>query len=304
MKIEIWDSWNGKFTSSIREHWESLGHQVQFNGLNYKATDPADVAFWYQGDSATQVGVSESNAKRKIVQCVDIEVYANQAQNLPWEKIDGCIFMAKHIREMVDVKGTPTAMIKPGIDLEKFTLQKPREKTPVRKLVFLTGSNRIWDVKRLDIAFNLLYDARKLKPENIWQLHIRGTYSSHEQYNAYCRHLQKDLKLDDFVVWYEERVEDLNEWLEDKDFLVLPSTKEAFSYATGEAMAKGIKPVINNWQSSKETWGQFVSNSYMEMLEKLVEEEYNPQEYRTFVEVNFNQKDYFKKLDQAILGVI
>ena len=301
MKINVFDSWNGKFTSSIVEHWRSLGHEVNFN----KEYGPADIHFWYQSDNACVEGINKTpNVGKIYVQCVDIEVWGGQADAIPWERVSGVIFMARHIKDMVDVKGTPTAMIKPGIDLEKFTPKKPREETPVRRIAYVVGDGRIWDVKRLDIAFNLLYDVRKMKPENIWQLHIRGTYSSHAQYNAYCKHLQKDLKLDDFVVWYEERVEDLNEWLEDKDYFVLPSTKEAFSYATGEAMAKGIKPIINNWQSSKETWGEFVSNSYMEMLEKLCEDKYEPEKYRKYVEDNYDQKRYFKNLDEAILGVI
>jgi hypothetical protein len=208
--------------------------------------------------------------------------------------------MAEHIQAKVKTP-CPQRLIKPGIDLTKFTLKKKGNNTPLRKIVYLVGDGRIWDVKRLDIALQMLYDIRRLKPQLIWQLYIRGTYSGHVQYNAYCDYLIKSLNLHDFIIW-EPRVDNLNEWLEDKDYFILPSTKEAFSYATAESMAKGIKPVLNNWESSKETWKEFGSNSYMEMLEKLAENKYEPEKYRKFIEDNYNQERYFKELDE-FLGI-
>lgn len=298
-KINLWDSWNGKFSTSIKEHWESLGHEVKFNP-HYD--EPCDIAFFYTGDNTTQVGVKQCVAKKIYVQVVDIEAWTGQPQAIEWNRVTGAIFMANHIRKMVDTKGIPTAIIQPGIDLDKFTpTTLDRFTDPIRRMVYVVGDNRIWDVKRFDIALQLLYDIRRLKPELIWQLHVRGTYSTHVQYNAYCKHLIKELELDDFLVW-TDRVDDMNKWLDDKHYLVLPSTKEVFSFATGEAMAKGIKPVIGNWQNARETWGEYVNNSYMEMLERLTEDKYEPKAYRKFVEDNHSQKTYFEQLDEAILG--
>ena len=303
MKIQLLDSWNAKFSSSIREHWESLGHEVLFNG-QYKLDEPADVAFFYTADNATQVGVKECNAKKIYVQAVDIEVWAGQPDGIDWSKVEGCITMAQHISDMVKTPpNVKRAIIVPGIDLTKFTLAPPeRFSDPIRRIAYVVGDNRIWDVKRFDIALQLLYDVRKLKPEFIWQLHVRGTYSSHVQYNAYCKHLIKELQLEDFIVW-SDRVDDMNKYLDIMHYYINPSTKEVFSYATAEAMSKGIKPILNNWQSSKETWLPFVCNSYMEMLERLVEDKYEPEEYRAYVEKNHNIKTYFEQLDEAILGI-
>ena len=302
MKIQLLDSWNAKFSSSIREHWESLGHEVLFNG-QYKLDEPADVAFFYTADNATQVGVKECNAKKIYVQAVDIEVWAGQPDGIDWSKVEGCITMAQHISDMVKTPpNVKRAIIVPGIDLTKFTLAPPeRFSDPIRRIAYVVGDNRIWDVKRFDIALQLLYDVRKLKPEFIWQLHVRGTYSSHVQYNAYCKHLIKELQLEDFIVW-SDRVDDMNKYLDIMHYYINPSTKEVFSYATAEAMSKGIKPILNNWQSSKETWLPFVCNSYMEMLEKLTEDKYEPETYRKFVEDNHNIKTYFEQLDEAVLG--
>ena len=298
MRILLSDSWKGKFSSAIKEHWESLGYTVLFNG---EFDGPVDLAFFYNADNTTIEGVKKSIATRNIVQAVDIEVWQGQANAIDWSKVDGAIFMAQHIKDMVPVP-CRYAIIKPGIDLTKFTLASPNRFTdPTRRIAYVVGDNRIWDVKRFDIALQLLYDVRKLKPEFIWQLHVRGTYSTHAQYNAYCKHLIKELGIEDFIIW-SDRVDDMNLWLEDKHYFVLPSTKEVFSYATAEAMAKGIKPVISNWQSARDNWGEYVNNSYMEMLERLVEDKYESEVYRKYIVDNFNQERYFKELD-SFLGL-
>jgi hypothetical protein len=304
MQIALFDSWGGKFSSYIKEHWEQLGHKVRFNPT-WENASGADINFFYQADNGMVDGIEKELTGKVYGQCVDIEVWAGQANAVNWSKVDGCIFMAKHIQNMVEKDGKlpcKTTLIKPGIDLTKFTLRKDTRlyNKPIRKIAYVVGDKRIWDVKRLDIAFMLLKDLLTVRPSLIWQLHIRGTYSTHEQYNAYCRYLQKDLKLDEFVVWYEDRVEDMNEWLEDKDYFLLPSTKEAFSYATAEAMAKGIKPIINNWESSKDNWAPFVCETYGQMMAEFTKGDYNPEVYRQFVEEHYNQDRYFQELDSFL----
>lgn len=298
MNIALFDTWNGKFSGAIREHWEKNGHKVVVNAP-YDVMEEADITFFYQADNCAIEGVQKPHKGKIFVQAVDIEAWAGQASAVDWTRVDGAIFMADHIKEMVDVGDISWKIIKPGIDLTKWKLTgNPSSDDKVIKLVYIVGDRRIWDVKRLDIAFQILKDLMTMKPSFTWQLHIRGTYSSHAQYNAYCKYLEEDLGIEENVFWYEERIEDMNQWLEDKDFFLLPSTKEAFSYATAETMAKGIKPILNNWQGSKKTWGNYVSDTYMGMIEQVINGQYNPLEYRQYIEDNYDQERYFKELDE------
>jgi len=303
-KILLFDSWNGKFSSDFRKHWEELGHEVVVNPREY--SESADIAFYYQADNVAVDGVPKTiNVKKIFVQAVDVEVWAGQAHAVDWSKVDGAIFMAEHIKDMVE-RSTPSILdikrkiIKPGIDVDKFYLRpKPDFNKPIRKIAYIVGNRRIWDVKRLDIAFQLLRDLLD-STDKLWQLYVRGTYSSHEQYNAYCKHLEKDLGLQGHVVWVEERVEDLSKWLDDKDYFLLPSTKEVFSFATAETMAKGIKPIIGNWQSAKETWGEFVCETYGQMLAEFTRGKYEPEKYRKYILDNYVQDRYFKEIDEFL----
>lgn len=301
MNITLFDSWNRKFSGPIIDHWEKLGHNIRFNPTWEQAIG-ADLNFFYQSDNvAVEATTNKQLTGKTFIQCVDIEVWAGQATAVKWDRVDGAIFMAEHLKKYVENQISfpcPVKLIKPGIALDKWTLRPPSTPTtvPTRKIAYVVGDRRIWDVKRFDIALQLLRDLLDADKDHIWQLHVRGTYSSHAQYNAYCQYLQKDLKLDDYVVWYEDRVEDLNAWLDDKDFFLLPSTKEAFSYATAEAMAKGIKPIINNWESSRDNWGPYVCETYGQMLAEMLKGENKPEEYRKYVEDNYDEKRYLKEL--------
>jgi hypothetical protein len=62
-------------------------------------------------------------------------------------------------------------------------------------------------------------------------------------------------------------------------------------------MAKGIKPVLGNWQSAKETWGPYANETYLDMFYRFLENEYEPEKYRTFVEKRYNVERYFHDLD-------
>lgn len=304
MNIIIMDSWNGKFSSDIRDHWLALGHKVIVNPA-WEAMEQADLTFFYQADNTAVEGVIKPHSGKIFVQAVDIEVWAGQANTITWHNVDGVIVMAKHIGKMLNLpfREPPLkeAIIKPGIDVKKWTLIPNKSPGNVRRIAYVVGDRRIWDVKRLDIAFQLLKDLLDNSPYN-WQLHIRGTYSSHAQYNAYCQYLEQDLGIGSHVFWYPEKIEDMNSWLENMDYFLLPSTKEAFSYATAEAMCKGIKPIINNWQGSKDTWGKYVCDTYGQMLTEALTGDYSPEEYRSYICKNYDQSRYFQELD-TFMGI-
>jgi len=305
MKILIFDSWKGKFSLPIKEHWESLGHEVLFHPTWDKLPE-ADLVYFYQADNGlveftTQEALWGAVKCPVYAGCIDIEVWAGQATAVQWSKVTGVTFIAEHIANMVLPKINPppkVALIKPGINLDKFTLKKPEPHGPPIKLAYVVGDKRIWDVKRFDICLMLLRDLLDTTGYE-WQLYVRGTYSTHEQYNDYCEHLLDNLGLRENVIW-TERVEDMNEWLEDKDFFLLPSTKEAFSYATAEAMAKGIKPIIGNWRSADINWKPFYCKTIGQMFSRILESNYDPQAYRKFIEENYNEKRYLDELSKFL----
>ena len=67
-------------------------------------------------------------------------------------------------------------------------------------------------------------------------------------------------------------------------------------------MAKGIKPILNNWEGSRETWGNYVCDTYGRMLSNLIDTTYEAEKYRDFVLNNYDNQRYFRQLDGFVLG--
>ena len=81
------------------------------------------------------------------------------------------------------------------------------------------------------------------------------------------------------------------------DYILVTSHKEAFSYAAAEGMATGAKPILNNWFGS-EWLDEYKFNSIHEAVELIVGGDYNPSEYRQYIEANHDAERMFREYDE------
>ena len=81
--------------------------------------------------------------------------------------------------------------------------------------------------------------------------------------------------------------EEMNLWLEDKNYLLSTAISEGCPNNVIEAMAKGIKPVIHNWPGAKEMFPDLVFDTILEAKDMLSGYEYDSQNYRDRVEKRF-----------------
>ena len=83
------------------------------------------------------------------------------------------------------------------------------------------------------------------------------------------------------------------------DYILVTSHKEAFSYAAAEGMATGLKPVINNFFGSNDIWpDKYRFSSIHEAVEMIGEGSYEPEEYRAYIEQNYDAERMFKQYDE------
>jgi hypothetical protein len=135
----------------------------------------------------------------------------------------------------------------------------------------------------------------KLGPE--YRLHLLGTRNTEKWLHAYLDHIKDELGLD---VTETERVDDVNTWLEDKDYHVLASAKESFSYATAEAAAKGIKPLVHNFYRARDVWpDRWIWNTVDEAVD-MIHGDYKSEEYRCYVEEHYTLDRLMRGLEVAL----
>lgn len=304
MKLSLFDSQNGKFSNVLRFHWVKQGHEVLYTPLwDSRMCVDRDVIFFDWADTSCQRASNPDDQMYKdhgttmpdtnvIVRCHDIDMWCGNLAGIKPGFVKHLVFVADHIyrqaKEQNDlIPGAKIHIIKHGIDTEKFTFRKPNGQ---KKIAWV---GRYDHNKNPEIALKILEEL----PRD-YTLHILGRRHQASYQVAYWNWI---IKRNNLNVVFEEDVPDMNVWLEDKDFLLLTSVKEAFCYAVGEAMAKGIKPIINRFYCAEEIYPEkYLYDKISDAVKMITSEEYNPEEYRGFIEKNYPLDKFFEAYDKLL----
>ena len=111
----------------------------------------------------------------------------------------------------------------------------------------------------------------------------------------------KELKLEDNIILSEEKVDSVDQWLENKNYLVTFSMKDAFSIPVAEAMAKGIKALPHNFLGAKDIWEEHVWSTFDELKKMMFDEDYNSEEYREYVTSRYDNTVIMPKWEKLFL---
>ena len=93
-------------------------------------------------------------------------------------------------------------------------------------------------------AFKALIDK-----DSRYKLFIAGTFQD-ARYQLYFKQMIDELRLTDSVQ-FDGWQDDMNQYLEDKHYLICTSLLESQHMSAMEAMAKGIKPLIHNFTAQR-----------------------------------------------------
>ena len=306
MKIALFDG-DRKFTVDLIEHWKQCGHEVKID----KSWDPAlvnwcDVAFFEFCENSI-MRASDLNdhfykdptcgqqPMDKIIICRehDIDAWVGNHGRVNWGWVNHLVFVADHIKDKVlsEIKLTPKTnvhLIKHGVNTNKFTF---REKERSKKIAWI-GTFK--DHKRIETALMILAEL----PRD-YSLHIMGR-GLRDWRKLYVDYFIKQNNLNvvfDNVGW----VSNINDWLQDKDFLLSCSTKEAFGFAIAEACSVGIKPIIHNFPFANQIWNpEWIWNTVSEAKQLILEDKYESLKYRQYVEQNYPLDKMLKQYNELL----
>lgn len=298
------DNWLKKFTQPLQDHWEQYGHTVLFEpGFNPNLIETCDRVLFESADTNAHLASQQRPYKKGkvFVRIVDVDAHANGPAGIKPGYFDGIIYIADHIKEMCEnrfsnLKGVPSKVIPMGLDLSRFTY---REKPRGSKIALI--STRLTPEKGFDRA--LMIFAELAKESHQWELHVVGRMFENSIWEMHINHILDSNDIRDKVHFYDNLPYDtggeINEFLEDKDFLLSCSHKEAFSFVTAEAMAKGIKPVLYNFKGAEKIWGrQWLFNTAQEAVKSFLSDVYTPSMYREYIEQNYPLEKHLKNMDE------
>lgn len=317
LKLGVADNNNLKFCADLVEHWKALGHEVKFErGSSEYIAQWADI-YWvdtwdnnlaylyklYHGDEGVSRTPDWNNDKKPIivVRALDWEVWLRQYQDqavIDW--VDKAICIAPHIEKELRAHAYWTdklKLIRPGVNLDKFTLKT--KKTDGFQIGMVLGD--MWWAKNhmggLDI-FTTLY---RNNPK--WRLHIRGQHEGGTDYWRFMYdHYLESREIKDVVTLYSP-MDEMNEWYENIDILLHPGMKEAFCYAVAEAMAKGIRCVINQFYGSEDIWPHdclYQTHEEAVFMIKNKVWDKHPLQRRQYIQDSYSNERMFGEIDEFI----
>jgi glycosyltransferase involved in cell wall biosynthesis len=314
MKIAMADECGLKFCSALKKHWEDAGHEVRFeSGASEFLAPWADIYYvewwtnnihylfnWYQEHP-------EAKKPKFIVRAIDWDIWSiNICDQRIVDFVDHIVMIAPYLMDKVKKNldgatgkpidfGNKLTLIRPGLELDKFPLKPYR----MRQLSIGMVCGDMWELKNGIGGYQIFAMLAAMNPA--YQFHVRGQYVGGEYNRLFHEHFVESRKLN--LTLYPSMI-DMNSFYEKIDVLVVPSLKEAFSYATAEAMACGIKPVINNFIGASDIWPKkFIFNDY-DMAVEMIKLPYTPDDakgYRKYISDTHNMNTMLSEFD-ALLG--
>ena len=255
----------------------------------------ADIVWleWANDLSAACSNEEKHEGQKYIVRAHSYEILTGLIGHVNWKNIDKAIFVADHAletaRRMVEIPDA--VIIHNGLqNAEKFI---PKQRGDGFNIAFDGNLNFKKNPELLLQIMNKLVNI-----DTRYKFYWAGSYDD-VRTMLYMEHMIAEMGLQDnfqFEPWQD----DVNAWLEDKDYYISPSILETYGMSIVEAMAKGIKPVIHNFYGAKEYYPEeYLFNTVDEAVEMITNDEYNSEAY-----IEFAKTKSFAKQVQQINDVI
>ncbi|MGI6704579.1 MAG: glycosyltransferase [Clostridia bacterium] len=262
-----------------------------------------DAAWFDWCDDLAVYGSRLGIAREKKIICRlhSYEAFTHYIQNINWANIDRVIFVAEHIRDFVleqvkSLNRDKTEVIPNGINLDRYTYKKRK---PGFNIAYVGYINYKKGPMLLLHTFKEIHDR-----DPRYKLHIAGKFQD-SRYVLYFRQMVKEWGLENSIV-FDGWQDDMNKWLEDKNYVISTSVLESQHLSIMEAMAKGIKPIIHNFVGAKQVYEKkYVWSTIGQAVNMVVSEDYCSEDYRWFVNDRYSfdkQMAGINKLIEAIIG--
>jgi len=307
MKLALFDPNIRKFTRDIENWFRETGYETKYEPYyNPELVRWADITWFDTADNnAIQANKTPKEKDRiknmdltnKIIICrpIDIEVWSGVSDNIDWTGFTDIIFPCKHIKRiMIDKipKNIRFHDIPYSVNMDRFTFY---DKVPNKNIAWIAHR---WTAKGLEYALQIALKLKTIDPE--YKIYALGTENFGSWEKAYFDYFRDINNIDNML--YEDRVDDVNTWLDDKSYTLCTSKKETFSYAIAEGMAKGLKPIIHNFLGAYDIWDKnYVWNTIDEAVEMITNKNYNSCEYIQYIRYNYSLDKIMKRIENEVI---
>ncbi|MFL0251068.1 glycosyltransferase family 4 protein [Clostridium neuense] len=267
-----------------------------YNQIN-EGVQWADICWFEWCDDLVIYGSKLQEAKEKKIICRlhSYEAFSDYPSNVNWKNVDKLIFVSSYIRDFsvkrFNLDISKTEVIENGIDLSKY---KFKNRNAGFNIAYVGYINYKKGPMLLLHSFKAIYDKN-----NKYKLYIAGNFQDYRDI-LYFQQMIKEFSIENNVI-YDGWQEDLDKWLEDKNYILCTSILESQNMSIMQAMAKGIKPIVHNFVGAKTIYPkEYVWNTISEAVQMFLEDKYTSKEYRDFIEYNYSLSRQIMKIKKLI----
>ena len=318
MKIALFDPYLLKFTAGMIKWWVEHGYEVRYERYyNPALVKWADIVWFFTCDNNLSAATMKRDnpdfdgydmhemdltGKKIIVQPIDIEIWQGHQHASKWDLVDDVIFIADHIRDVCEVSQLPERKddlrihtIPFSVDLDRWTFKK-------RKPGFdIAVVSERWISKGTDLILQVALKLQQI--DKRYKIHWLGQRSGEpwdlDYFDDFIAHNKLNIEITNIL----NDGRNVDEFLEDKNYLLHGSHKEAFSAATAEAMAKGIKPVIHRFYGADALWPGITWSSIDEAVGMITGGDYNSHDYRSYlINQGYTLPQMMERYEEVIHG--
>jgi len=281
----------GSFTQELEQHLKKTFNVKKIARFVPQYLKWADLA-WFDWCDEQLALASQIRWRAKILaQFRSYELFTDMPADVNWSNVDRVMFVADHVRQRALAKfptlnNTTVLMNTDGIDLDKFTFRHRSPGFDIGWVGFLNHK------KNIPLLLHIAQDYPA------YTFHVAGEFQD-ERLEVFVEHFIRTRSLRN--VRLHGRVDDMNAFLDDKQFILSTSLWEGTHTAVLEGMAKGLKPLIYNWPGAENIYcRQWLFNSPADLKWKLRGETFDSKQYRQWVEQRFSLSDRLLRIDGLI----
>lgn len=280
----------GSFTEDIAISMKRFYEVVVAPAMDEKWKAWADVV-WFEWCDQNIVQWSHTDWNIPTVcRLHSYEAFSDMPASVEWKNVRHLVFVAEHIRELFFRKwpqlqnSIETSVIPNGVDISKWTYRKREHGKKIACVGYLNPK------KGTELLLLLAHSF----PD--YEFHVCGQFQDAHIHYDFINQVSEMPN-----VWYTPGVQhgQMDEWLDDKDYLLSPSTVESFGFTIAEAMAKGIKPLIRQRAGAiwHETWRT------VDDVKTLLSGPYESEDYRECIQQRYSVETQMAAIESLLAYV-
>ena len=255
---------------------------------------------WFDWANGPIVPASQLSLKCKIIcRLHRYEVYTETPKQIKWENIDYLIFVSPFVLEqfkklqinnITDL--TNVSIIPNGIDLEKYDFR-------VRERGYdIAHITRFHGIKNPALALQIL--AELVRIDSRYTLHIAGNINDYCLYQ-YMENIVSQMDLQKNYKFYG-KINDINKWLNNKQYILSTSIVESQGLAIMEGMAKGLKPIIHNSLGDPSSTFDpgYIFNTVNDAVNLITENKFESDSYRKLIKNRYDITKIIRTTEKLI----